>query len=115
MELAILLREKEAQTVAICPFLCLCSEFCDTLSPSVLNSLKESYDQASRRDDVKAIVVTGAQGKFSGGFDISAFGKIQGGNGFVSMEILCDTVTAARKPSKWQWVTMPAYLLLMHN
>ncbi|KAL2530584.1 Peroxisomal fatty acid beta-oxidation multifunctional protein MFP2 [Forsythia ovata] len=77
----------------------------NSLSLDVLNSLKESYDQALRRDDVKAIVITGAQGKFSGGFDISAFGKIQGGNvaapkpGFVSMEILCDTVAAARKPS----------------
>ncbi|CAA2985910.1 glyoxysomal fatty acid beta-oxidation multifunctional MFP-a [Olea europaea subsp. europaea] len=77
----------------------------NSLSLDVLNSLKESYDQVLRRDDVKAIVVTGAQGKFSGGFDINAFGKIQGGNvaapkpGFVSMEILCDTVAAARKPS----------------
>ncbi|KAL2506885.1 Peroxisomal fatty acid beta-oxidation multifunctional protein MFP2 [Abeliophyllum distichum] len=77
----------------------------NSLSLDVLNSLKESYDQALTRDDVKAIVITGAQGKFSGGFDISAFGKIQGGNvaapkpGFVSMEILCDTVAAARKPS----------------
>ncbi|CAA2997987.1 glyoxysomal fatty acid beta-oxidation multifunctional MFP-a [Olea europaea subsp. europaea] len=77
----------------------------NSLSLDVLNSLKESYDQALRRDDVKAIVVTGAQGKFSGGFDITAFGKIQGGNvaapkpGFVSLEILCDTVAAARKPS----------------
>lgn len=31
---------------------------------SVLNSLKESYDQALRRDDVKAIVVTGIAEKF---------------------------------------------------
>lgn len=72
----------------------------------VLNSLKESYEQALRRDDVKAIVVTGkiwylgdyiiieefltnislvhcgwagANGKFSGGFDITAFGGIQEG------------------------------------
>ncbi|KAI5650819.1 hypothetical protein M9H77_36824 [Catharanthus roseus] len=77
----------------------------NSLSLDVLNSLKESYDQALRRDDVKAIVVTGAKGKFSGGFDITAFGGIQGGKipapkpGFVSVEILSDTVEAARKPS----------------
>ncbi|GAA0152638.1 dehydrogenase [Lithospermum erythrorhizon] len=72
---------------------------------SVLNSLKESYEQALRRDDVKAIVLTGAKGKFSGGFDISAFGGIQDGTtpapkrGYVSVEILSDTMEAARKPS----------------
>lgn len=77
----------------------------NSLSLDVLNSLKESYDQALQRDDVKAIVVTGAKGKFSGGFDISAFGGIQGGKtpapkpGFVSVEILSDTLEAARKPS----------------
>ncbi|XP_009622777.1 glyoxysomal fatty acid beta-oxidation multifunctional protein MFP-a [Nicotiana tomentosiformis] len=77
----------------------------NSLSLDVLYSLKESYEQALKRDDVKAIVVTGANGKFSGGFDISAFGKLQGGTvespkpGFISVEILTDTVEAARKPS----------------
>ncbi|WMV56613.1 hypothetical protein MTR67_049998 [Solanum verrucosum] len=77
----------------------------NSLALDVLYSLKENYDQALRRDDVKAIVVTGANGRFSGGFDISAFGKLQGGTvespkpGFISMEILTDTVEAARKPS----------------
>ncbi|CAN1806896.1 Glyoxysomal fatty acid beta-oxidation multifunctional protein MFP-a [Linum perenne] len=77
----------------------------NSLSFDVLHSLKESYDQALRRDDVKAIVVTGANGKFSGGFDISAFGGVQTGSmdqpkpGYISVEILTDTVEAARKPS----------------
>lgn len=77
----------------------------NSLSLDVLNSLKESYDQALQRDDVKAIVVTGAKGKFSGGFDITAFGGLQGGKtampkpGFVSVEVLSDTCEAARKPS----------------
>ncbi|CAL5337879.1 unnamed protein product [Camellia sinensis] len=67
--------------------------------------LKECYEQALQRDDVKAIVVTGAKGKFSGGFDITAFGGMQGGKiappkpGFMSVEVLTDTVEAARKPS----------------
>ncbi|XP_058212487.1 glyoxysomal fatty acid beta-oxidation multifunctional protein MFP-a-like isoform X2 [Rhododendron vialii] len=77
----------------------------NSLSIDVLQSLKESYDQALRRDDVKAIVVTGAKGKFSGGFDITAFGGFQAGKvpppkpGLISVEILTDTVEAAKKPS----------------
>ncbi|XP_076924095.1 peroxisomal fatty acid beta-oxidation multifunctional protein MFP2-like [Bidens hawaiensis] len=81
----------------------------NSLSFDVLNSLKESFDQALQRDDVKAIVVTGAKGKFSGGFDINAFGGLQDGKamatgpvakpGYVSIDILADTVEAARKPS----------------
>ncbi|KAD4178258.1 hypothetical protein R6Q59_021824 [Mikania micrantha] len=79
----------------------------NSLSFDVLNSLKESFDQALQRDDVKAIVVTGAKGKFSGGFDINAFGGLQEGKatglvskpGYVSIDILSDTMEAARKPS----------------
>ncbi|KAK6146180.1 hypothetical protein DH2020_020049 [Rehmannia glutinosa] len=76
----------------------------NSLSFDVLYSLKDTCEQALRRDDVKAIVITGAQGKFSGGFDISAFGKIQDKTiqapkpGFVSFEILGDIVAAANKP-----------------
>ncbi|KAL3634630.1 hypothetical protein CASFOL_021684 [Castilleja foliolosa] len=68
------------------------------------DGLKDSCEQALRRADVKAIVITGAQGKFSGGFDISAFGKIQDNTiqapkpGFVSLEILNDVVAAGKKP-----------------
>ncbi|GKU85433.1 hypothetical protein SLEP1_g111 [Rubroshorea leprosula] len=77
----------------------------NSLSFDVLQSLKENYEQALLRDDVKAIVVTGANGKFSGGFDITAFGGLQGEKveqpkpGMISVEIVTDTVEAARKPS----------------
>ncbi|KAE8736040.1 Glyoxysomal fatty acid beta-oxidation multifunctional protein MFP-a [Hibiscus syriacus] len=77
----------------------------NSLSLDVLQSVKESYDEALLRDDVKAIVVTGANGKFSGGFDITSFGGIQSGKveqpkpGYVSIEILTDTLEAAKKPS----------------
>ncbi|KAK7264651.1 hypothetical protein RJT34_32260 [Clitoria ternatea] len=76
----------------------------NSLSFDVLRSLKESYDQALQREDVKAIVVTGAKGKFSGGFDISAFGSIHEAKerpqpGWISVEIITDTIEAARKPS----------------
>ncbi|VFQ84364.1 unnamed protein product [Cuscuta campestris] len=73
----------------------------NSLSLDVLNSLKESYEHAWSKDDVKAIVVTGANGKFSGGFDISALGGLQRGmvatpkHGFASVEILSDTVEDA--------------------
>ncbi|KAF3975732.1 hypothetical protein ACB098_02G049900 [Castanea mollissima] len=78
----------------------------NSLSFDVLRSLKATYEQALRRDDVRAIVVTGAKGKFSGGFDISSFkgkqmdkGEMEQRPGYVSMEILSDTVEAAKKPS----------------
>ncbi|XP_062175586.1 peroxisomal fatty acid beta-oxidation multifunctional protein MFP2 [Alnus glutinosa] len=78
----------------------------NALSFDVLRSLKDNYDQALRRDDVKAIVVTGAKGRFSGGFDISAFEETRKGTtrreqkpGYVSIEIMTDTLEAARKPS----------------
>ncbi|KAK3017975.1 hypothetical protein RJ639_002732, partial [Escallonia herrerae] len=80
----------------------------NSLSFDVLSSLEDNYREALHRDDVKAIVVTGEKGKFSGGFDITAFGGIQGGKGrsvraqntgYVSVEVLTDTVEAAKKPS----------------
>ncbi|KAJ8466195.1 hypothetical protein OPV22_028747 [Ensete ventricosum] len=77
----------------------------NSLSIDVLLSLKDNYEQALSRDDVKAIVITGAKGKFSGGFDISAFGGVQGGKteqpkiGYISIDLLTDTLEAARKPS----------------
>ncbi|CAK9138968.1 unnamed protein product [Ilex paraguariensis] len=79
----------------------------NSLSFDVLNSLKDSYGQALRREDVNAIVVTGAKAKFSGGFDITAFGGLQAGNttapaqkpGYVSVDILSDTLEGATKPS----------------
>ncbi|KAF5465456.1 hypothetical protein F2P56_015465 [Juglans regia] len=78
----------------------------NSLSFDVLRSLKDCYEEALRRDDVKAIVVTGAKGKFSGGFDIGAFEGFRNGSmgretkpGYISIEIITDTVEAARKPS----------------
>ncbi|XP_077240679.1 multifunctional protein 2 [Tasmannia lanceolata] len=76
----------------------------NSLSFDVLYSFKENFEKALGRDDVKAIVVTGSRGKFSGGFDITAFGGMQGGEtvhpkpGFISIEIITDTFEAARKP-----------------
>lgn len=76
-----------------------------TFALAVLLSLKDNYAEALRRNDVKAIVVTGKGGKFSGGFDISSFGSVQGGKveqpkvGYISIDIITDTLEAATKPS----------------
>ncbi|KAB1213967.1 Glyoxysomal fatty acid beta-oxidation multifunctional protein MFP-a [Morella rubra] len=56
----------------------------NSLSFDVLRSLKDNYDQALRRDDVKAIVVTVDREQKPG---------------YVSIEIMTDTLEAARKPS----------------
>lgn len=46
---------------------------------AVLNALFNCLREAHSRQDVKAIVVTGAKGKFSAGFDINQFAKSGGG------------------------------------
>ncbi|XVF32798.1 hypothetical protein REPUB_Repub17cG0113700 [Reevesia pubescens] len=70
------------------------------LSADVLISLKETTEQGLLRDDVKAVVITGSKGKFSGGFDVTAFGKKgkHGKLGFWSIEFITDILEAARKP-----------------
>ncbi|KAJ6794134.1 peroxisomal fatty acid beta-oxidation multifunctional protein MFP2-like isoform X2 [Iris pallida] len=73
----------------------------NALSADVIFSLKESYEQAMRRDDVKAIVLTGARGKFSGGADINSFGsgKKEAKIGSMSVDFVTDVIEGARKPS----------------
>ncbi|KAL0900730.1 hypothetical protein Bca101_084691 [Brassica carinata] len=77
----------------------------NSLSFDVLENLKSNYEEALSRNDVKAIVITGAKGRFSGGFDISGFGDIQKGTrkapkpGYISIDIITDLLEAARKPS----------------
>ncbi|XP_058083294.1 glyoxysomal fatty acid beta-oxidation multifunctional protein MFP-a [Magnolia sinica] len=77
----------------------------NSLSFDVLYSLRDNYEQALRRDDVKAIVITGTKGKFSGGFDITGFGGMQGGKvalpkpGYISIDVFTDMFEAAKKPS----------------
>ncbi|PQQ00219.1 glyoxysomal fatty acid beta-oxidation multifunctional protein MFP-a [Prunus yedoensis var. nudiflora] len=77
----------------------------NSLSFDVLYSLKDNFEEALRRNDVKAIVLTGAKGKFSGGFDITAFGGLQGRQkdeskpGFMSVEVITDIFEGTSKPS----------------
>lgn len=76
----------------------------NSLAIPVFWGLKEKYEAAMRRDDVKAIVLTGAGDKFSGGFDIMSMEAIQK-NGdtsktsWVSVDLQTNIMEGARKPS----------------
>lgn len=76
----------------------------NALAPSVIAGLKEKYVEAMNRNDVKAIVLTGDNGKFSGGFDINVFAEIhKTGNVSllpdVSVDLVVNTIEDAKKPS----------------
>ncbi|KAF8720007.1 hypothetical protein HU200_024778 [Digitaria exilis] len=73
----------------------------NALSLDVIASLQRNYAEALSRSDVKAIVLTGAKGRFCGGFDITAFGKKPKNEkpGSLSIDFLSDVVEDARKPS----------------
>ncbi|XP_043724617.1 peroxisomal fatty acid beta-oxidation multifunctional protein AIM1-like [Telopea speciosissima] len=76
----------------------------NALAPRILAGLKEKYSEAMKRDDVKAIVVIGEGGRFSGGFDISVFEAIHKDGDIsrlpdVSVDLLINTIEDAKKPS----------------
>jgi len=77
----------------------------NALSIDVLYSLKDRYEEALRRNDVKAIVLTGRGGIFSAGLDISAFGDIQRKlaeqikGDYMWVDVMTDMLEDARKPS----------------
>ncbi|KAL3531489.1 hypothetical protein ACH5RR_010811 [Cinchona calisaya] len=73
------------------------------LTVNLIFTLKDRIEEALLRDEVKAIVLIGSNGKFSGGFDVTAFGGRPEGNkqmklGFVSIDFLTDTLEASKKP-----------------
>ncbi|XP_031129333.1 peroxisomal fatty acid beta-oxidation multifunctional protein AIM1-like isoform X1 [Ipomoea triloba] len=75
----------------------------NALALQIFAGLKEKFTEALRRDDVKAIVLTGKGGTFSGGFDINVFKKVHetGDNSLlpnVSVELLSNTIEDAKKP-----------------
>ncbi|GAB4852601.1 Altered inheritance of mitochondria protein 1 [Ancistrocladus abbreviatus] len=76
----------------------------NALAVPILAGLKEKYDEAMRRNDVKAIVVAGEGGRFSGGFDINVFGKVHQTGDIsrlpdVSVDLLVNTIEDGKKPS----------------
>nr|VDC83706.1 unnamed protein product [Brassica rapa] len=48
----------------------------NSLSSSILSEWNEKLQEANQRSDVKAIVLTGKGGVFSGGFDLNIFQKV---------------------------------------
>ncbi|KAI3754250.1 hypothetical protein L1987_54029 [Smallanthus sonchifolius] len=70
---------------------------------SIIASLKEKIGEAMSRDDVKAIVLTGKNGKFSGGFDINVFQKVQQTGNLsllpdLSIDLVVNRIEDAKKP-----------------
>ncbi|CAK9326647.1 unnamed protein product [Citrullus colocynthis] len=75
----------------------------NALARTMFPALKSKFDEAMRRNDVKAVVLTGKGGRFSGGFDINVFDKIHKTGDVsllpdVSVEIAVNTMEDAKKP-----------------
>ncbi|KAK4601928.1 hypothetical protein RGQ29_011148 [Quercus rubra] len=75
----------------------------NALAIPILDGLQEKFAEAVRRDDVKAIVLTGKGGKFSAGFDINVFEKVhQTGDASVmpdvSISLVVNTIEDCKKP-----------------
>ncbi|XP_071737250.1 peroxisomal fatty acid beta-oxidation multifunctional protein AIM1-like isoform X2 [Rutidosis leptorrhynchoides] len=69
----------------------------------IIGWLKEKLDEAMIRDDVKAIVLTGENGKFTGGFDINVFQKVQQTGNLsllpdISVDLIINKIEDAKKP-----------------
>ncbi|KAI3446989.1 hypothetical protein Pfo_003654 [Paulownia fortunei] len=76
----------------------------NALALAIFDGLKEKFTEAMRRDDVKAIVLTGNGGKFSGGFDINVFEMIHKTGDIsilpdASIDILVNVIEDAKKPT----------------
>ncbi|KAL8102419.1 peroxisomal fatty acid beta-oxidation multifunctional protein AIM1 [Apium graveolens] len=75
----------------------------NALALPILAGLKEKFSEATRRDDVKAIVLTGGGGRFSGGFDINVFQRVHKTGDpsqlpDVSVDLVVNTIEDAKKP-----------------
>ncbi|KAI7744768.1 hypothetical protein M8C21_016903 [Ambrosia artemisiifolia] len=65
----------------------------------LLSSLIERIDEALKRDDVKAGVITGEKDNFSGGYDMNALDELQEGKaGPELIRTLTNILETARKP-----------------
>ncbi|KAK7314460.1 hypothetical protein VNO77_32984 [Canavalia gladiata] len=73
------------------------------LAIPIIKGLQNRFDEAARRNDVKAIVLTGKGGRFSGGFDINVMQKVHRTGDIsllpdVSVELAIDTIEDSKKP-----------------
>ncbi|XVE70435.1 hypothetical protein DITRI_Ditri10aG0072500 [Diplodiscus trichospermus] len=75
----------------------------NAIAVPIIAGLKEKFNEATRRSDVKAIVLTGKGGRFSGGFDINVFQKVHktGDVSIVpdeSVDLVVNTIEDCKKP-----------------
>ncbi|KAK9208524.1 hypothetical protein WN944_000881 [Citrus x changshan-huyou] len=75
----------------------------NALAIPIVAGLKDKFEEATSRDDVKAIVLTGNGGRFSGGFDINVFQKVHEAGDVslmpdVSVELLVNLIEDCKKP-----------------
>ncbi|XP_002514279.2 peroxisomal fatty acid beta-oxidation multifunctional protein AIM1 [Ricinus communis] len=73
----------------------------NALAVPIIMGLKEKFTEAARRKDVQAIVLTGKNGRFSGGFDISVMQKVhQTGDASILPDVSVDLVVNAIEDCK---------------
>ncbi|CAF2148072.1 BnaA01g07910D [Brassica napus] len=75
----------------------------NSLASPIISGLKEKFKDANQRSDVKAIVLTGNGGRFSGGFDINVFQQVHKTGDIslmpeVSIDLVCNLMEDSRKP-----------------
>ncbi|XP_022729467.1 peroxisomal fatty acid beta-oxidation multifunctional protein AIM1-like [Durio zibethinus] len=75
----------------------------NVLNAAMIAGMKEKFSEATRRRDVTAIVLTGKGGRFSGGFDISAFQKVHQRGDISdspneSFDLVVSTIEDCKKP-----------------
>ncbi|XP_015082869.1 peroxisomal fatty acid beta-oxidation multifunctional protein AIM1-like isoform X1 [Solanum pennellii] len=76
----------------------------NALAIPIIAGLKEKWTEATMRNDVKAIVLTGNGGRFSGGFDINVFQKVHATGDTsqmpdVSVNLVVNTMEDGKKPA----------------
>ncbi|KAK9268446.1 hypothetical protein L1049_000196 [Liquidambar formosana] len=81
----------------------ICNPPVNALAIPILAGFKEKFSEAMNRNDVKAIVLTGKGGRFSGGFDINVFEKVHKTGDIshlpdVSVELMVNTIEDGKKP-----------------
>ncbi|KAK7379997.1 hypothetical protein VNO78_32315 [Psophocarpus tetragonolobus] len=81
----------------------MCNPPVNALAIPIIIGLKDRFQEAAGRKDVKAIVLTGKGGRFSGGFDISVMKKVHetGDSSHlpdVSVELVVNLIEDSKKP-----------------
>ncbi|EYU32938.1 hypothetical protein ABFS82_11G049300 [Erythranthe guttata] len=76
----------------------------NALALTIFDGLKEKFSEAMRRDDVKAIVLAGNAGRFSGGFDINVFETVHKTGDIsvlpdTSIDVLVNVIEDGKKPT----------------